>query len=71
MRGLMARPTYLKMNPIDKALKTILDFYHLIEEQFNIEIKTIFNSQCVFLLFGKTSNLMQNSPLLRSYSSYP
>ena len=29
---------------------------HLIEEQFNIEIQTIFNSHCVFLLFGKTSN---------------
>ena len=31
-------------------------FKHQFEEQFNIEIQTIFNSQCVFLLFGKTSN---------------
>ena len=31
-------------------------FSPLLEQLKNIEIQTIFNSQCAFLLFGKTSN---------------
>ena len=50
-------PIFQIVSTVNRAFVVYLrNFYHLIEKQFNIEIQTIFNSQCAFLLFGKTNN---------------